>query len=179
MSGDPFAAILRAARRRPLWEPRSSTRETSFGRDAIERILPHRGPMLMLDAITAIDLEQRCLRAERSLPCDNPGFIGHFPGEPIYPAFLQLEILGQAGISLLHFVTRQSCEITDSCRPRRVRLVKAQHGLMLAEIVPGDHVTALARVLEDDDLLATFVVQLRREETICSTAIMEVCFVDS
>ena len=63
MNHDPYASVIRSARRHPLWENRASTRETAIGREALERILPHRGAMLMLDEITAIDLEPRCIRA--------------------------------------------------------------------------------------------------------------------
>jgi 3-hydroxymyristoyl/3-hydroxydecanoyl-(acyl carrier protein) dehydratase len=179
MTHDPLAAIVRAARRRPLWTPRASTLATSFGRAEIEHLLPHRGPMLMLDAITAIDLEQGGIRATRRLGADDPGFAGHFPGAPIYPAFLQLEIGGQAGLCLLDFVRRKSCEIPADLQPQAVRLLRAHDARLLAGIHPGDSVTALAKVVEHDEMTSVFALQLLRGETICSTAIVEVCCVES
>lgn len=179
MSEERYSAILRAARRRPLWQPQDSTRATYHGRAEIERLLPHRGPMLMLDEITAIDLEQQCLRAQRLLRADDPGFAGHFPGEPVYPAFLQFEIAGQGGICLLDFIARGSTEIPATGRPRPVRLLRAYDARLMAEILPGDSITALTRVLDHDELTSVFAAQLLKGETICSTAILEVCFVDS
>lgn len=178
MTHDPYASLIRSARRRPLWENKASTRETAFGREAIERLLPHRGAMLMLDEITAIDLEQQCLRATRRVGSDDPGFVGHFPGEPVYPAFLQFELAGQAGVCLLDFVRRQSLAVAASQRPRRVRPIKAHHGLLLAEIHPGDSLTALATVLVDDELTSIFAAQLLKGDIVCSVLIVEVCFVD-
>ena len=177
MSGDPFASLIRSARRRPLWEAKATTHETSFGRDAIERMVPHRGAMLMLDEITAVDFEQRGIRATRRIDVNDPAFVGHFPGEPVYPAFLQLEIVGQAGICLLDFVRRESLEVPASLRPRSLRLIKLHHGLLLAEIHPGDVLTALAVALVNDELTSIFAAQLIRDGTVCSTVIMEVCFV--
>jgi 3-hydroxymyristoyl/3-hydroxydecanoyl-(acyl carrier protein) dehydratase len=174
-----YTEILRAARRRPLWQPKASTRATAFDRAAIERLVPHRGSMLMLDEITAIDHEQQSLRAQRVLRPDDPGFRGHFPGEPVYPAFLQFEIIGQAGICLLDFVARGSTEIPTDGRPRSVRLLRAFDARLLAEIVPGDSVAALATVVENDELTSVVAAQLLRGETICSTVIVEVCFVGS
>lgn len=177
MSDERYAAILRAARRRPLWQARSSTRATTYGRADIERLLPHRGPMLMLDEISAIDLEQQSLGARRVMSADDPGFRGHFPGEPVYPAFLQFEIIGQAGICLLDFVTRASTEIPATGQPRSVRLLRAFDARLMAEILPGDAVEALATVVEHDELTSVVAAQLLKGETICSTVIVEVCFV--
>ena len=179
MSGDPFAGLIRSARRRPLWEAKATTHETAFGRDAIERMLPHRGAMLMLDEITAVDLDQRGIRATRRIGVNDPGFVGHFPGAPVYPAFLQLEIIGQAGICLLDFLQRQSLEAPASIHPRSVRMIKLHHGLLLTEILPGDLLTALAIALVDDELTSIFAAQLIKDGTVCSTTIMEVCFVPS
>jgi 3-hydroxymyristoyl/3-hydroxydecanoyl-(acyl carrier protein) dehydratase len=179
MSDDSYASLIRSARRRPLWKAGASMRETAIGRDALERLLPHRGPMLMLDAITAIDLEQRSIRATRHIGIDDPGFVGHFPGEPVYPAFLQLEIGGQAGICLIDFLRRQSFEVPPDLRPRSVRPIKVHHGALLAEIHPGDSLTALATVLVDDELTSIFAAQMLKGDVICSTAIVEVCFVGS
>lgn len=173
-----YASIIRSARRHPLWKSKPSTRETAIGRDAIERILPHRRPMLMLDAITAIDLDQQCIRATRKIGGDDPGFVGHFPGEPVYPAFLQFEIAGQAGICLLDFIRRGSMEIPASATPRSVRMLRAHDARLLAEIHPNDSLEALAMVLEHDELTSIFAAQLMKGCTVCSTAIVEVCFVD-
>jgi 3-hydroxymyristoyl/3-hydroxydecanoyl-(acyl carrier protein) dehydratase len=179
MNDDRFASVIRAARRNPLWLPEGSTQATEFKRDNIERILPHRSPMLLLDEITAIDLAQQTLSASRRLEEDDTGFAGHFPGNPIYPASLQLEMAGQAGVCLVDFVTRQSCEIPVGQQPRAVRVLKVHHALMLAEVRPGVKLTALARILVCDDLTSIVAVQLLAGEIVASVAILEVCFVDS
>ncbi|MEQ1861790.1 MAG: hypothetical protein ABMA13_17875 [Chthoniobacteraceae bacterium] len=178
MTADPYAGIIRSARRRPLWEAKASTREVAIGRDAIGRILPHRDPALMLDEITAIDLDQQCIRAIREVSVDDPGFAGHFPGEPVFPAFRQFEIAGQAGICLLDFVRRHSHEVPANLQPRRVRPIKAHHGVLLAEIHPGDSLTALAKILVDDELTSIFAAQLLTGDILCSLLIVEVCFAD-
>lgn len=179
MNGDSLAALIRSARRRPLWEAAPSTRATVIRRDALERILPHRGPRLMLDEITAIDLDQRSIRASRRVGDDDPAFIGHFPGEPVYPAYLQFEIVGQAGVCMLDFLRRRSVEVPPDQRPRSVRPIKVHHGVLLTEIHPGDHLTALATVLDEGELASIFAAQLLRADTICSIIVVEVCFVGS
>ncbi len=61
----------------------------------IERILPHRPPMRMIDGVS--ELSEDRIVAYKSISPDDPHFAGHFPGEPILPGVFVVEALGQAG----------------------------------------------------------------------------------
>jgi UDP-N-acetylglucosamine acyltransferase len=68
--------------------------------DAIQRILPHRYPFLMIDRI--LDLESRTsVVAIKNVTINEPFFQGHFPSSPVMPGVLILECLAQAGGALL------------------------------------------------------------------------------
>ena len=63
-------------------------------RDGIMQIIPHRGPMLLLDSME-LDSEGVC-HATYRIP-ENPFYCdGHFPGNPIVPGVILCEIMAQA-----------------------------------------------------------------------------------
>lgn len=179
MDPDELTALMRAGRRRPIWEPRrETTSDVDHGRAAIERLLPHRDPFLFVDRLTRVDLEQRALTARRAIDPKDPVFVGHFPGSPIYPGVLQLETMGQAGICLAHFVRRRTLEVGPDVAPADVRALKIHSALFIDEVGPGAELTIDARLLSDDSMTAVCLGQLRRGAAIAALAVMEVYFVD-
>jgi 3-hydroxymyristoyl/3-hydroxydecanoyl-(acyl carrier protein) dehydratase len=173
-----FEAMAKGARKRPLWTPLPKNgRETAYGRKEIERILPHRGPALLLDSIDAIDLSEGCLRGTHRVAKDDPAFDGHFPGEPIYPGALQLELIGQAGVCLLHFWAASSCDLALDGQPRRVRPVRIHRADFVAEVLPGDSLTVLAKVIISDDFTSICAGQILTADGVCAFGILEVYFV--
>jgi beta-hydroxyacyl-[acyl carrier protein] dehydratase FabZ len=65
---------------------------------AIEAILPHRAPFLMIDHVELVEPDR--IVARKTVTADEPFFQGHFPGCPIMPGVLIIEALAQAGAVL-------------------------------------------------------------------------------
>ena len=65
---------------------------------AIERILPHRYPFLLVDRVDEIGPER--ILARKLVSRNEPFFNGHFPGHPVMPGVLIIEALAQAGALL-------------------------------------------------------------------------------
>ena len=65
---------------------------------AIERILPHRYPFLLVDRVDEIGPER--ILARKLVTRNEPHFEGHFPGHPVMPGVLIIEAMAQAGALL-------------------------------------------------------------------------------
>jgi len=61
----------------------------------IEKILPHRYPFLLVDAVDEISDEK--IVARKNVTRNEPHFEGHFPGHPVMPGVLIIEALAQTG----------------------------------------------------------------------------------
>lgn len=62
---------------------------------AIEKILPHRFPFLLVDKI--IELTDTMIVGVKNVTYNEPFFQGHFPGNCVMPGVLQVEALAQCG----------------------------------------------------------------------------------
>lgn len=67
----------------------------------IKEKIPHRAPILLVDAVTDYTLGES-ITATRYLPEGDPAFKGHFPGHPILPGVLGVEALAQTSALLVN-----------------------------------------------------------------------------
>ena len=68
--------------------------------NGIQKILPHRYPFLMVDAILEMERFKRIVGV-KNVSINEDYFQGHFPGKPIMPGVLMIEAMAQTGGLLL------------------------------------------------------------------------------
>lgn len=105
---------------------------------AVEEILPHRPPFLFVSRIISLEVGKSAV-TEFDVPPDLPLFQGHFPGEPILPGVIILEMLAQSGgLSLL---------ASDEYRGKIAYLAAVDAARFRRPVRPGDTIRAESKIL--------------------------------
>jgi 3-hydroxyacyl-[acyl-carrier-protein] dehydratase len=103
--------------------------------EEVYQAIPHRPPFLFIDSIS--DINERGIRATRTVREDEPHFAGHYPGNPIMPGVLLCETVFQAAaiyLSRIHGENAISGGGTEKV-PVLARIQDAKFKLM---VKPGD-----------------------------------------
>src|ERR1700675_1658496 len=105
----------------------------------IQRILPHRYPFLMVDAIEEMERVKRIVGI-KNVTFNESYFQGHFPGKPIMPGVLIIESMPQTGGLLL------LKEVSDPER-KLLYFVAIDNARFRRPVVPGDQLRIEMKVL--------------------------------
>lgn len=109
----------------------SQTLQLPLDVTAIQKLLPHRYPFLLVDRVVEFEAHKRVL-AYKNVSCNEPFFNGHFPNNPVMPGVLVIEALAQVGGILTQLSHGAEAE------GRQFYLVKIDGARFSRMVSPGD-----------------------------------------
>lgn len=107
--------------------------------DELQKIMPHRFPFLMVDAILELEPKKRILGV-KCVTINEAHFQGHFPGKAVMPGVLIIEGMVQTGGLLLLL------EIPDRDK-KLVYFTAIDNARFRRPVVPGEQIMMEVKVL--------------------------------
>ncbi len=109
----------------------AGTRLDDLDIDAIQRMIPHRYPFLMIDRVVEVTAETSAVGI-KNVTVNEPYFAGHFPGHPIMPGVLIIEAMAQTAASLV------VASIGPAAEGKPVYFMTIDQARFRRPVLPGD-----------------------------------------
>jgi UDP-3-O-[3-hydroxymyristoyl] N-acetylglucosamine deacetylase/3-hydroxyacyl-[acyl-carrier-protein] dehydratase len=132
-----------------------------FDVNAIQRILPHRYPFLLVDKIIEFQMDEHAVGV-KNVTMNEQFFQGHFPGKPIMPGVLIVEALAQAGGVLM-------LNGTENTGNKLVFFMAINNVKFRKPVVPGDQLILDVRMVSR----RSKVIQIRGEALVDGVVVAE------
>jgi beta-hydroxyacyl-ACP dehydratase FabZ len=132
------------------------------GLKAIQEVLPHRYPFLLVDRILELEMGKRVVGI-KNVTINEPFFAGHFPGHPIMPGVLIIEAMAQvAGYLLMRSI--------DARAEKKVMYFTGiDRARFRRPVVPGDQLRFELSVLQ----IRRLVCRMRGEASVDGKLVAE------
>ncbi len=152
-----------------------------FDKEAVLKFLPHRDPFLFIDSVEKIesgntseaidgevlispkDLVGMTVVANFFVDPKMPILAGHFPGNPILPGVVQVEMMGQAACFLVSKLYANPLDLK-----LEVALMGVNEAKFRKPVVPGMHLTIMATCSKARGPVMGYDCQILHENNVMS-----------
>lgn len=159
-----------------------------YNKSDVLKFLPHRDPFLFIDSIEKIDLVSS-ENTEQSFPNYNARYLvgskvranfkvtkdlevlrGHFPGNPVLPGVVQVEMMAQA----CSFIVYHAFYDSFTSYEIEVALLSVDRARFKKAVIPDQELILLGELIKGRGSFQTYDVRLENlsGELICSAEIM-------
>ncbi|MCG3127920.1 MAG: hypothetical protein CHACPFDD_02793 [Phycisphaerae bacterium] len=137
---------------------------------AVQRLLPHRYPMLLVDRVIEVDGDRRAVGI-KNVTINEPYFTGHYPRQPIMPGVLIIEAMAQLGGILMAQNLENTGKVAVLLSLDRVKFRKPA--------VPGDQLILEAESMRIKSRTGQVKCQARTDGELVAEAMIRFMLVDA
>ena len=142
--------------------------------NAIKKILPHRYPILLVDRVTELKVNESII-AYKNITASEPVFEGHFPDQPIYPGVYMIEGMAQAG-GILAFESHTRENI--SMNGKIVYFMSIDKAKFRVPVTPGDRLEYRVQVMRKRGQIWQFVAKAYVDDKLVAEAELKAMVAD-
>ena len=132
-----------------------------YNSNDIQKIIPHRYPFLLVDAIESISEDQKTIIGRKCVTANEMQYIGHFPQKHVMPGVLIIEALAQTGCVLLLSQEENKGKIGYFAGINKARFKR--------QVIPGDVLTLKVTLLKEKAGIYFASIEARVEDEIAVT----------
>jgi 3-hydroxyacyl-[acyl-carrier-protein] dehydratase len=107
----------------------------------IMEIFPHRYPFLLVDRVISYELD-KTIHAYKNMTMNEQFFQGHYPGHPVMPGVLQVEMMAQAS-AILYVLSNG-----EESKNKTMFFLGIDKAKFRRPVVPGDRLECKAEIVQ-------------------------------